>query len=201
VAKPRAQWTHKWIPPERALAVFTRDDFRCVYCGGEDPDREAMDRRDAGVRAWHAQTSPRALHIDHIVPRVLGVTSATNDAGNLATACRTCNQAKGTMAVDSFLATCMTTKQAAAARKRIKRIVDGARWCEIHYGSVVTRRVATSSKTIFVRPLYETDAGVRRLKNGSSVRPRVVVGSYSVDALGRVIVLRRAATRGLGDRS
>jgi 5-methylcytosine-specific restriction endonuclease McrA len=58
-------------------AIFERDGHRCVYCGCD-----------------------RNLTIDHVRPRSRG--GATN-AENCATACRSCNQAKGSMHVEAFL--------------------------------------------------------------------------------------------------
>jgi 5-methylcytosine-specific restriction endonuclease McrA len=61
--------------------LFARDGFRCVYCAGIF---EADD-----------------LTIDHVQPRVRG---GDRSAGNLVTACTTCNTAKGHLRVAAFLA-------------------------------------------------------------------------------------------------
>ena len=60
--------------------IFVRDGYMCTYCG-----------------------STENLTIDHIVPRAKG--GARWDADNCTTACRRCNQAKGTMSVANF--TCL----------------------------------------------------------------------------------------------
>ncbi len=52
--------------------VFARDGWRCVYCGEVFPAEE--------------------LTVDHVQPRVRG---GDRSAGNLVTACRACNAAKG----------------------------------------------------------------------------------------------------------
>jgi len=57
-----------WISREDRLAIYQRDDFRCVYCD-----------------------STMYLQLDHIHPRSKG---GSDHARNLATACRSCNMAK-----------------------------------------------------------------------------------------------------------
>lgn len=57
--------------------IKLRDQNRCVYCGSQDN-----------------------LTIDHIRPRSRG--GETTDS-NCVTACRSCNQAKGSMSVYEFL--------------------------------------------------------------------------------------------------
>lgn len=72
------------VTPARALKVFTRDAFTCVYCG-------AM-----GV----------ALNADHLRPQAhyaATVPAATVNAyTNLVTACATCNNAKGMQDLAGF---------------------------------------------------------------------------------------------------
>ncbi|WP_422049899.1 HNH endonuclease [Shimia sp.] len=58
------------------VEVFSRDDWRCHYCG-----------------------SPHALTIDHIVPKVSG---GTDDPINLVAACRSCNSSKRTKGYEEF---------------------------------------------------------------------------------------------------
>jgi 5-methylcytosine-specific restriction endonuclease McrA len=60
-------------------SIKERDGHRCVYCG-----------------------SIENLTIDHVRPRSLG---GATSADNCVTACRPCNQAKGSMQVDVFLQT------------------------------------------------------------------------------------------------
>ena len=55
------------------IRVMKRDRFTCVYCGKDGTDVE--------------------LEIDHIIPVAKG---GSNHISNLATACRACNQKKGT---------------------------------------------------------------------------------------------------------
>lgn len=57
--------------------IKLRDNNRCVYCG-----------------------STSDLTIDHVRPRSKG---GETTAANCVTACRRCNQAKGSLAVDEFL--------------------------------------------------------------------------------------------------
>lgn len=57
--------------------IFIRDGNRCTYCG-----------------------SPDNLTIDHVVPRSRG--GARWDDTNCTTACRPCNQLKGSMSLEDF---------------------------------------------------------------------------------------------------
>ena len=59
--------------------IKARDGHKCVYCG-----------------------SSENLTVDHVRPRSKG---GTDTADNLVTACRPCNQAKGSMHVDVFMQT------------------------------------------------------------------------------------------------
>jgi 5-methylcytosine-specific restriction endonuclease McrA len=60
-------------------SIKARDGHKCVYCG-----------------------SSENLTVDHIRPKSKG---GTDTADNLVTACRPCNQAKGSMHVDVFMQT------------------------------------------------------------------------------------------------
>lgn len=62
---------HRRVPPTRA-AIMLRDAFTCQYCGAT-PGRQE-------------------LTVDHVVPRSRG---GRHDWANLATACKRCNQIKG----------------------------------------------------------------------------------------------------------
>ena len=64
-------------------SIKARDGHKCVYCG-----------------------STENLTIDHVRPRSLG---GTDTADNCVTACRPCNQAKGSMHVDVFMQTILKT--------------------------------------------------------------------------------------------
>lgn len=77
------KWGSKWIRPAKRLALYARDEWTCVYCevmGGEF---------GAG------------LVLDHVLARDLG---GGNEATNLVTACRSCNQLKRDLPVRAFLA-------------------------------------------------------------------------------------------------
>jgi len=71
-----------WIRRLTRLAIYARDDHRCVYCG-----------RDLACEV---------ATLDHVRPRELG---GTNEATNLVTACLTCNSAKRDLPLSGFLAT------------------------------------------------------------------------------------------------
>ncbi|MBS0458232.1 MAG: HNH endonuclease [Proteobacteria bacterium] len=57
--------------------VFTRDRFRCVYCG---------------KRTLESLDTFAASHLDHLKPRACG---GTDDEVNSVTACSVCNSIKG----------------------------------------------------------------------------------------------------------
>ena len=61
--------------------VFTRDNYRCAYCGNVFDAPE--------------------LTVDHVQPRVR---SGDRSGGNLVTACRSCNTRKGAHRLATFLA-------------------------------------------------------------------------------------------------
>lgn len=65
----------KWITRERRLAIYIRDGFTCQYCG--------RDLKDA---------DPKEVSLDHLLCRIEG---GGNESGNLVTACRSCNSARG----------------------------------------------------------------------------------------------------------
>ncbi len=60
--------------------IFTRDEFRCVYCGEQFPADE--------------------LTLDHVQPRVRG---GDRSEGNLVAACGACNTLKGHQRLSAFL--------------------------------------------------------------------------------------------------
>ena len=65
----------KWIRVERRLAIYHRDNFRCVYCGASTP-----------------------LSLDHVVPRSHG---GGNESANLVTACVSCNASRQHRIIDA----------------------------------------------------------------------------------------------------
>ncbi len=71
-----------WIRREKRLAIYRRDDHRCVYCG-ED-------------------LAAAVATLDHVTPCELG---GSNDARNLVTCCLSCNSSKRDLPLHSFLAT------------------------------------------------------------------------------------------------
>lgn len=64
------------IPPKVRLAVFDRDNCACIYCGSEED-----------------------LTIDHKIPQSRG---GSDEIGNLATACRSCNASKRDLTDEEF---------------------------------------------------------------------------------------------------
>jgi 5-methylcytosine-specific restriction endonuclease McrA len=70
----RHQAKGRWIRPEKRLAIYLRDSFRCVYC--------CADLTDA---------APTDITLDHVKSRADG---GSNHESNLVTACRSCNCAR-----------------------------------------------------------------------------------------------------------
>lgn len=66
---------------QRRRRIFARDGYRCVYCGKVLPDE--------------------LLSLDHVEPRRKG---GDHSDGNLVTACRPCNLAKGGRPAWAYLA-------------------------------------------------------------------------------------------------
>ena len=63
----------KWIRPEKRLAIYHRDGFRCVYCLRTAAFDEIL------------------LSLDHVVRRCDG---GSNEASNLVTSCLRCNSSR-----------------------------------------------------------------------------------------------------------
>lgn len=74
---PKHKYDFIPVPAKLRFQVFTRDKFRCIYCGG-------------------SSEQGNVLEIDHLIPRSKG---GTDDLDNLVTACSTCNQGKGNQEV------------------------------------------------------------------------------------------------------
>lgn len=80
----RENWNgSKWIRPEKRLAIYIRDSFICCYCS----------RNLKGA-------NPQEISLDHIVAVNLG---GTNEADNLLTCCRNCNNRKQDQRIDEWL--------------------------------------------------------------------------------------------------
>jgi 5-methylcytosine-specific restriction endonuclease McrA len=97
-----------WIRRAKRLAIYARDDHRCVYCG-----------RDL---------STEVATLDHVRPCELG---GDNEATNLVTACLSCNSAKRDLPLAEFLATLAdrgvdTQTVAAAIRRQTRRVLRRA---------------------------------------------------------------------------
>lgn len=69
--------------------LFRRQKGRCFYC-------DELTVQTVG----QGDIPPNAATIDHIVPQSKG---GTYEAGNIVLACRTCNQAKGSLSGKDFL--------------------------------------------------------------------------------------------------
>lgn len=84
VSDRESEDAHTEVPRHVTLtrdAVFARDRGCCVYCGTEG--------------------TPDTLSVDHVQPRVRG---GDHSAGNVVTACTTCNARKGHRRHTEFLA-------------------------------------------------------------------------------------------------
>jgi len=83
-AAKRAHTAHQptgcWCRPLKRLSVYCRDGFACVWCGASVED---------GAQ----------LSLDHLKPKSA---AGTNDARNLVTACKRCNDSRGNRSLASF---------------------------------------------------------------------------------------------------
>ena len=72
----------------KRFEIFARDGHRCVYCG--------------------SVFEPDDLSVDHVQPKMRG---GDGSQGNVVTACRGCNTAKGGMRLAHFLAANATARR------------------------------------------------------------------------------------------
>jgi ferredoxin len=89
----------KWLTPTRRLAIYLRDDFRCVWCL-------------MCLTACH----PKDVTLDHVVPREQG---GTHHSSNLVTSCKACNTARGALGISSY-ARRMAPNDALAIIRRVR---------------------------------------------------------------------------------
>lgn len=76
------QPTGQWIRKDKRLAIYLRDELRCMYCG--------RNLKDA---------APADVTLDHLTPRSA---VGTNESTNLVTACRPCNSSRGARSLEDF---------------------------------------------------------------------------------------------------
>jgi 5-methylcytosine-specific restriction endonuclease McrA len=74
--------TGQWIRTDARLAVYLRDEFKCVYCGA---DLHGAAKTD--------------VTLDHVHPYSKG---GENTPDNLVTACRSCNCARGARSLAQY---------------------------------------------------------------------------------------------------
>ena len=72
----------QWIRTDARLAIYLRDEFRCVYCGCN----------------LHG-VAPEGITLDHVHPWSLG---GENEPTNLVTACKRCNSSRGARRVHQY---------------------------------------------------------------------------------------------------
>ncbi len=83
MSQRKQKWNgSKWIRQDKRLAIILRDDQFCAYCGTES-DR-------------------CGLTLDHIIP-VSQTDKPNNQASNLITSCKKCNDARGNTDLYIFL--------------------------------------------------------------------------------------------------
>jgi len=115
--RKRARSPHQpagqWIRSDKRLAIYLRDDFRCLYC--------LADLRDA---------DPGDVTLDHVKPKADG---GSNSERNLVTACRSCNCARQDTPVTRFAGPEAikhirrnTRRSLKRYRKMAKAILDGS---------------------------------------------------------------------------
>jgi 5-methylcytosine-specific restriction endonuclease McrA len=104
-----------WCNRVTRIAVYLRDEFKCVYCGKK-------------LQNTHQYRSNIAT-LDHFVPRIDG---GTNHSSNLVTSCKQCNEFKGNDSAQHFLrrkpgafARAYLQLQKPLPRAHARMIVDG----------------------------------------------------------------------------
>src|SRR5689334_10215373 len=79
----QANWNgSKWLRKDKRLAIYLRDDWRCLYC-------------DKSLK----NVKPRQRTLDHVIPVALG---GNNEATNLVTCCKRCNDLKNDRHMQDF---------------------------------------------------------------------------------------------------
>jgi hypothetical protein len=74
----------RWIRLSTRLAIYARDEFRCLAC-----DLEGSWQKQ-GRRGWHSMR-PSALSLDHVISKLAG---GSNRPDNLVTLCVGCNSSR-----------------------------------------------------------------------------------------------------------
>jgi hypothetical protein len=88
----------KWIRKDKRLAIYMRDNWRCVYC-----------QKDL------SKVRPRLRTLDHVVPVT---NNGSNEHTNLVTCCKRCNDSKQDRTLDQWI------KNAARRKLITQRIFD-----------------------------------------------------------------------------
>ena len=88
----------KWIRREKRLAIYMRDNFRCLWC-----NRSVENNGEACI--------------DHLVPQSKG---GDNDPSNLLTSCKRCNDHRGDLSAKEFIA--ILSKSERGRKKIYQRI-------------------------------------------------------------------------------
>lgn len=70
-----------WIRQEKRLAIYLRDGCACAWCGAKVEDESTK------------------LTLDHVIPHCDG---GSNDASNLVTCCKRCNESRGIRSIAKF---------------------------------------------------------------------------------------------------
>lgn len=97
----------RWIRKEKRLAIYLRDEFKCLACGKD-------------LHGAH----PRAITLDHIRPRSKG---GSNDRTNLFTCCRTCNSKRQSKTVRQAFGDEVYRRVEKHRRRKLNRYLDLAR--------------------------------------------------------------------------
>ena len=94
------QPTGRWIRPERRLAIYLRDEMRCLLCGLRFDDGRLDE-----------------ITLDHVIPRSK---AGTNVASNLYTCCVACNARRGDADLAPFVR--QMIRHASKAERVMRRV-------------------------------------------------------------------------------
>lgn len=94
-----------WIRQEKRLAIYLRDGCACVYCGATVEEGAT-------------------LTLDHVVPHSRG---GSNDATNLVTCCKRCNDSRGNRSLTKWVEVVVAYVNHGVLAKRVLRHVEVCR--------------------------------------------------------------------------
>lgn len=150
-----------WLAPEKRIALYGRDGYKCCYCG-------------KGVAAL--RKIGFALSADHVTPNELG---GKNHESNLVTACGRCNSARGCRSMRQFAGWMKRehnidfetfTKNVRNAQRRVLNHVD-EHGKKIEYDSFPGKRPSDKKRNASKAMISSMHAELERVKEEMGLVP------------------------------